>query len=124
MIENTAVSPAKGFGYGPVFAAARFVPAATPTVQEAWGIKSIARNGGAGLYRLTLADKAPGFVALVAITENDTTLYHVARVESFDVAAGTIDISHKSVAFASVASGPTASDSVDSITVLVYARGQ
>lgn len=124
MIENYAVTPVKGFGYGNLLAAVRFVPGATPTIQEAWGVKSVARNGGAGLYRITLADKAPGFTVFTTYTENDTTLYHVVRTEAFSVANGTVDISHKSVAFASVASGPTASDTVDDITVLVYARGQ
>lgn len=124
MIENYAVTPVKGFGYGNLLAAVRFVPGATPTIQEAWGVKSVARNGGAGLYRITLADKAPGFVVKVDYNENDTTLYHVVRCETFSVTNGTVDISHKSVAFADVATGPTASDSIDAITVFVYARGQ
>jgi len=123
-IENQAVGNVRGFGYGNCIAAVRFVPGATPTVQEGWGVRTVARNGGAGLYRITLADKYPGFIVLVTANTTNTTLYNFTRVEAFSVANSTIDISHKSVAFASVASGPAASDSVDSITVYIYSRGQ
>lgn len=124
MIENYALSPIKGYGFGNLIAAVRFVPGATPTIQESWGVKTVARNGGAGLYRITLADRPPGLVALAGYSENDTTLFHFVRVEAFSAANGTVDISHKSVAFASIASGPTASDTVDDLTVFVYSRGQ
>lgn len=123
-IENQGVGPIKGYGFGNVIAAVRFAPGATPTIQEGWGIKSVARNGGAGLYRITLADKYPGFITLVSANTSNTTLYNFTRVEATSVPNSTIDISHKSVAFASVASGPAASDNVDSITVLIYSRGQ
>lgn len=124
MQENLACTPVRGYGYTNLIAVVRFVPGATPTLQENWGVKSVARNGGAGLYRVTLTDKHPGFVALVDYTATDATLWHQVRCESFSQANSTIDISHKSVAYASVASGPTASDSADTITVYVYARGQ
>jgi hypothetical protein len=124
MATEYGIGRVGGYGHGNLIAACRFVPGATPTVSESWGVRTVARNGGAGLYRITLADKHPGFVALVQEVENDTTLYHVLRVETYSVANSTIDISHKSVAFADVATGPAASDSVDEIIVLVYARGQ
>lgn len=119
MAVEQFASTLKSFGAGNVVAAVQFVPGTTPTVLNNLGCRSVARNGGAGLYRVTLNDKYRAFVVLVGHTENDTTLYHVVRVEAYSVANSTIDISHKSVAFASVASGPTASDSVDSIEVIV-----
>jgi hypothetical protein len=113
----------KGYGSGAVLGAVRFVPGATPTIQHRFGVKSVARNGGAGLYRITLTGKHQGFIAVVSYNENDTTLYHFVRVEAIDESASTIDISHKSCAFANVATGPAASDTVDSITVVFYAVG-
>ena len=113
----------KSFGHGNTLAAVSFVPGATPTIIDQLGVKSVARNGGAGLYRITLNDKYRSFIAIVGHTENDTTLYHVVRVEARSFTNSTIDISHKSVAFASVASGPTASDTVDSIEVFILAVG-
>lgn len=122
MAVRNHLSPARGYGSN-VVALITFVPGTTPTVTEQWGVRSLAR-GGAGDYTITLLGKPKGFSAVVSIEENDTTLYHFARVESKSVSAGTVTISHKSVAFASVASGPTLSDTVDSITVVVYERSE
>lgn len=111
---------------GGILASVRFVPAATQAaivVNEQWGIKSITRDG-AGLYTIAIFGKVKGMTAVVAVQENDTTLYHVGRVESQSDTAGTVTISHKSVAFASVASGPTLSDTADGIVVHIYGRTQ
>lgn len=113
----------KGYGFGAVLAAVRFVPGATPTVHHKLGVQSVARNGGVGLYRVTLTEKHRGFVVACSYQDNGTTLYNFVRVESIDESASTIDISHKSCAFADVATGPAASDSVDAIEVVVYAVG-
>lgn len=94
---------------------------ATQTLTEAQGVASVARTG-AGAYTITLKDKCKALVAFPQEIENDTTHYHVTRVESSSASAGTIAISHKSVAFASVASGPSASDTVDEIEVLILMR--
>jgi len=125
MAIRNYIGPIKGVPSG-VLAAVRFVPGATPTVQEGWNC-TVARTpagAGAGDYTVTLKGKAKGVIAQVEAQENDTTTYHFCRVESQDDAAGTIKISHKSVAYASVAAGPALSDTVDSITVLIYARGE
>lgn len=108
---------------GPL-AAARFVPGASTaaiSTLEKWGIDTITRDS-TGVYTLKVVGKVKGMVAVVGYTENDTTTFHFVRVESQSDSAGTVTLSHKSVAFASIASGPTASDTVDAITVLIYGR--
>jgi hypothetical protein len=85
------------------------------------GVQTITRSG-AGAYQIVLKDKCKDLVAIVSVVENDTTLYHFARVESQDAVAGTVNISHKSVAFAGVASGPASTDTVDQLTVLIIQR--
>lgn len=112
--------------YGPEcrVVSARWAPSAsaTQTLTEAFGITSITRSG-AGAYVVNLAI-APRTIIMadVTVVENDTTTYHFARVESTSASAKTITISHKSVAFASVASGPTASDTVDELMFVALLR--
>jgi hypothetical protein len=123
--RNIVTANVKGFG-APVLAAVRFVPAASQgavVIEEQWGVSSVTRDN-TGVYTISLVGKPRGFVALPTFTENDTTTFHFVRVESQSDSAGTVTISHKSVAFASVASGPSASDTVDAITVVFYARGE
>lgn len=120
MADRRHTSVCRAYGPG-CFAAIRFVPGATPTIQERWGIASLTRLG-AGSYQIDLLGKPKGFIAVPAHTENDTTHYHFVRVESQSDSAGTVTISHKSVAFADVATGPAASDTVDALTVLFYCR--
>ncbi len=120
MADRRHPAPARAYGPG-CFAAIRFVPGATPTIQERWGIASLTRDN-TGLYTIALQGKPKGFIAIPSHTENDTTHFHFVRVESQSDSAGTVTISHKSVAFASVASGPAASDTVDAITCLFYSR--
>ncbi len=104
---------------------ARWVPTSAAVqnlVQgQAQGVQTITRSG-AGQYQLVLKDKCKDMVAVVGYVENDTTLFHFVRVESQDAAAGTVNISHKSVAFAGIASGPAATDTVDQISVIVIQR--
>lgn len=105
--------------YGPdhVVAYVRWSPSgdATQTLTEAEGVRSVTRSG-AGAYTINFAIKAKSIQALKpAEIENDTTHYHFPRVESTDAAAGTATVTHKSVAFASVASGPAGSDTVDEL---------
>lgn len=124
MATRNIPAPAKAFGGEPCFAACRFVPGASTAaivLQESWGIQSIVRNS-AGNYTITLLGRPKGFVCVVGYHEDDTTTYHFVRVESQSDSARTVTISHKSVAFASVASGPAASDTVDAITLQFHER--
>lgn len=112
---------------GALIAWATFAPANTASAQtlvEAFGITQIIRTSGAqaGRWTCTLKDKHPAFDVFVQETEDDTTLYHFLRCESKSESAGTFVVSHRSVAFASVASGPTLSDTCDLIKVFVFAR--
>ncbi len=102
----------------------RFTPGASQAaivVQESWGVTSITRDG-AGLYTIKLQGKVKGMCAVAVGQENDTTNYHWVRVESQSDTAGTVTISHKTQVFASVASAPTASDTIDGIVVYIYGR--
>jgi len=108
--------------YGPDHEVAyvRWAPSSssTQTLTEARGITSVTRSG-AGAYTVNVARKCRNLVALIQVVENNTTHYHFARIESTSAAAGTVAVSHKSVAFADVATGPAGSDTVDELEVLV-----
>lgn len=109
-----------------LLAACRFTPGASTAAivtSESWAIKSITRDS-TGVYTIAIAGKVKGMIALCEGQENDTTTYHFCRVESQSDSAGTVTISHKSVAFASVATGPAASDTIDSICVYIYGRAE
>jgi hypothetical protein len=107
-------------------AACRFVPGASTAAivtQEQWGIKSITRDS-TGVYTIAIFGKVKGMVAVAVAQSNDVTAYNFVRVESQSDSAGTVTISHKAVAYASVATGPSVSDTVDGICVMIYGRGE
>lgn len=124
MISNVMKEWVRAYGPDTVLAYVRWTPSgsATQTITgasaEACGVKSVTRSG-AGAYVITFADK-PKFIIPIGAeyVENDTTTYHFARVESTSIPTSgpaTATVSHKSVAFASVASGPAGSDTVDEL---------
>ena len=95
---------------------------ANQTLTEAEGVVSVTRTG-AGLYTILLTDtKCQSIECHIQPIVNDTTLFHFVRVESINNTAGTIAVSHKSVAYASIASGPTPSDTVDQLEALILYR--
>ena len=117
--------------YGPhhVVAYARWAPTAyssanNQTLTESEGIASV-RQTAAGTFTVTFLATPKAIIPVsVAIIENDTTHFHFARVESTAISstAGTAVVTHKSVAYASVASGPALSDTVDEICVAFILR--
>jgi hypothetical protein len=113
----------RSFGPKTEWAYARWAPNgdATQTLTEAHGVRSVARTG-AGAWTVTLDSACEAMLVLVAYVENDTTHYHFVDVTATNAAAGTFTARHRSVAYASVASGPSASDTVDQIEVLVLKR--
>lgn len=128
MQELIAQGDVRTYGYGSLVAWARFVPSGSTlqtinnaTGADSFGIKSITRNS-AGNWTVALQDRPPNFIVLTREIEDDTTTYHFVRLESLSLTAGTFVVTHKSVAFASVASGPAASDTVDGIQIFVFAR--
>ncbi len=122
-IRSGAKHRLRAFGPKTEIAYARWAPSgsAAQTLTEAHGVRSVARSG-AGAWTITLAGACEAMVALIAYVENDTTKYHFAEITATDAAAGTITARHRDVAYASVASGPAASDTVDQIEVLVLRR--
>lgn len=122
-VRNGAKHRMRSFGPKSEIAYARWAPSAdaTQTMTEAHGVRSVARSG-AGAWTVTLSSPCEAMLALIAYVENDTTHYHFAEVTATNAAAGTFTARHRSVAYASVASGPSASDTVDQIEVLVLKR--
>lgn len=91
------------------------------TLTEAHGVASV-RQTAAGAFTINFAVVPKAIVPIhVGFVENDTTLYHFVRCDSTAVSptatppTATATVTHKSVAFASVASGPTLSDTVDEL---------
>ncbi len=127
MTNNSLLKLLKIYGPDHQVSYVRFAPTAytsgtiAMTLTEAQGVTGVSQTA-AGLFTVTLAKKPKALVALVSLVENDTTLFHFARVESSSASAGTVNISHKSVAYASVASGPALSDTVDELVVVVISR--
>lgn len=114
----------KAYGPDSELVAVRWAPSgdATQTLTEAHGVASVTRSG-AGAYTVNLSEGCKEIVwAIVREIENDTTDFHFARIESMSAANKTITVSHKSVAFASVASGPSGSDTVDQLEVVALVR--
>ncbi|HEY3499247.1 MAG TPA: hypothetical protein VGK73_31375 [Polyangiaceae bacterium] len=117
--------------YGPnhVVAYARWAPTAyssanNQTLTESEGISSV-RQTAAGTFTVTFVARPKAIIPVsVNVIENDTTTYHFARCESTAISstAGTAVVTHKSVAYASVASGPALSDTVDEMVVIFILR--
>lgn len=121
MSTEPFVGNARAYGHSHVIGGLRFVPGNPPTVSEAWGVSTTLTRNGAGDYTVTFKDKNTGALVLASFTENDTTTYHFVRTEALTTT--TVQVTHKSVAYADVATGPALSDTVDSITLVFIARG-
>ena len=118
--------------YGPDtrFAYVSWVPSAsaaqtiTGATAECMGVKSVARTS-AGLYVVTLTEKPKAMTPWIEFENADATNYHFCKVDSKSLPASgsaTITVSHKTCVFASVAAAPTASDTIDRLTVIVAMR--
>jgi hypothetical protein len=112
--------------YGPALqlAYARWTPSGSSpqTITDAGGVSSITRTS-AGLYVVNLSEGCKAIVYAHAYhIEDDATTFHFTRVQSTAAASKTITVSHKSVVYASIASGPTASDTVDELCVWALVR--
>lgn len=110
----------KAFGPNATVAYVRWAPSAyssanDQTLTEAAGVASV-RQTAAGAFTINFCMVPKAIIPIhSSFIENDTTTYHFARVESTSATAGTATVTHKSVAFASVASGPALSDTVDEL---------
>ena len=124
-LEQTLKTRLKAFGSQGVVAYVRWAPqaaTATQVLTEACGVRSVTQTG-AGAYTIKFSVKPIAIIPVSAREiENDTTHYHVVRVESTSATDGTATVTHKSVAFASVASGPTATDTVDELCFVFLLR--
>lgn len=90
--------------YGPEHKVAyvRWAPsgAATQTLTEAQGVRSVTRSG-AGAYTINFAEAVKAVIPVCALPiEDDTTVRHQVRVESTSASAGTATVTHKVLAFA------------------------
>ena len=122
--RNISSSTVRGFGTQ-VVAAISILPGATTlaTCRETWGISSITRNG-AGDYTVVVLGKPKGTIPQVTYEASDVTLFHDVKVLLQTDSTATFRISHRSVAFASVASGHALSDSFVALNVLFLGRSE
>lgn len=122
MIDNLgAYNPARCYGQQ-VFGWAKFVPNGSQfqTLDDAFGIKSVERLV-AGRWRVTLAERCPGFRPSVDFIENDATNLHEYKIESIDLANGQFTFTHRTAAYGSLGS-LALSDTVDGVLVSFVGR--
>lgn len=116
--------PLKGYIPDPVVCFAVWAPQNINTAQvltDAFGIKQIIRtnSGTAGQWTVTLAEAFPQYDAeLKGIVNDNATIYHRYCIDSRSISAGTLVVSHRQVAVASVASGDALSDGT-SLTLML-----
>lgn len=95
----------------------RWAPSAsgTQTITDAEGVVSVTRTS-IGLYVITF-DKIPSVIIPMNASHVSagTTLYVDTRVKTTDAVAGTATVNLRTVAFASVASGPALSDTIEEV---------
>lgn len=123
MLHTGQESEKKGYGPETVDGVVRWAPSGdtTQTLSEARGVTGVTRTG-AGAYTVQLPGGIKDIEAVVGYVDDDTTHFHFADITSIDQTDRKIYVRHRSVAFASVASGPSASDTVDQLIVMFSAR--
>lgn len=109
--------------HGPlsVIARVRWAPssAAVQVLTESCGVKNVTRSG-AGVYAVNLLPGMKAVNALVQRVDNGLTLYQWPEVTA--VSTSAVSLRLRNQAFASVASAPSASDTIDQLEVLVWGR--
>lgn len=97
------------------------VNGAAPTVDEAHGVSATVARDNEGVWTVTLkgAVKAMAVVG-VSTVSGDTDYHELTYTES--VSAKTVTITHKSCAYADIATGPAADDIAGQITLTVLVR--
>jgi hypothetical protein len=123
--EKVSVQPAGGYGFNTVNAWCKVTPqsGANPTIVSNFGFASIVRTS-AGLYTLTLAEPkrfVDGCCDVFGVFGDAN--FHELEVTGFNVATGVITVTHKTVAYASIASGPTLSDNAGLTSLIVQVTG-
>jgi hypothetical protein len=85
------------------------------TITDAQGVVSVARTS-IGLYVITF-DEIPSVIVPLGASyvDNGATLWVEVRVKSTSASAGTATVNLSTVAYASVASGPSLSDTLDEL---------
>jgi hypothetical protein len=123
VIDVAGAGLARAYGTQ-VFGWASFVPNGSQfqTLVDGFGIRTIERLA-AGRWRVTLAEKCPGFMPSISFVENDTTNLHEAKIESVDLANGQFTFVHRTAAYGSLGS-LALSDTVDQVLVSFVGRVQ
>lgn len=94
-------TPIEAWGPDVKVARVRWAPssAAAQVLTEAQGVTGVSRSG-IGAYTIQLQDtNVKDLECIVGYIENEATIRHHVRVESQDIAAGTIAVSHKVATF-------------------------
>lgn len=110
--EKVSVQPIHGYGFNTYQAWARVTPqsAANPTIVSNYGFASIVRTSS-GLYTFTVqdvknfADSAPDVWGIFSDAN-----FHEVEVTAWNPVTGVGTFTHKTIAYASIASGPALSD--------------
>ena len=85
------------------------------TITDAQGVSGVARTSE-GLYVISFTSIPAVIIPLGATqVDNGTTLYVFPRVKTTSASAGTATVDLKTIAVASVASGPAVSDVIDEL---------
>ncbi len=121
MIQSGILQKIKAFGgAGAKLAYARWAPsaAATQTLSEAKGITSIARTA-AGAYTINMARPCGSMLVLFSHIDSSVLRYQFASVVATSPSGKTVTVTFKDVAAGLVASGPTSTDTVPELQVMV-----
>lgn len=98
---------------------------AAQTILDGAGVQSVARNS-AGLWTITLLHKPLSFIGVMVQPQPAQAAVDIAYMRALCVdsnpAARTVQVTYRSVAFASVASGDAATDALVLMRVIIAMR--
>ena len=123
--EKVSVQPVYGYGFNTIQAWCKVTPqsAANPTVVSNFGFASIVRTSS-GLYTFTVAEPkrfVDGCVDVYAVYSDAN--FHEVAITAFNTATGVGTFTHKTVAYASIASGPALADNTGVTSFVIQVTG-
>lgn len=113
--SSKITSPVRALGNELVLVAGYFAPGASPVVNDAKSGVTVARNGGAGLYTLTLPGRGSVTYQSIHITLEDPGAGLLYSIEGTDASARTIDLRIENT-------GGTATDPLGAVNFLVVVK--
>lgn len=126
MTQQTQIEQHVLQAYGPLhrLALARFTPNGTnpPTMGESHGCDLQVTRSSAGVYVVTFSSPVVKDICVLECSgvPGDANYHQLSYAVS--QANRTVTVTHSTCTFASIASGPAASDTSGEITVMIYGR--